>query len=76
MIPGSEKIANLDSLFVEIVEVLIPICYERCYVYNIFTTNYRWLVVIGSNLKLIIKNNGYIYAKYRNKYLYNLAWQY
>ena len=73
MIPGSEKIANLDSLFVEIVEVLIPICYERCYVYNIFTANYRWLVVIGLNLKLIIKNNGYIYAKYRNKYLYNLA---
>ena len=28
---------------------------ERCYVYNIFTINHRWLVVIGSNLKLIIK---------------------
>ena len=29
--------------------------FERCYVYNIFTTNHRWLVVIGSNLKLILK---------------------
>ena len=28
---------------------------ERCYAYNIFTTNYRWLVVIGSNLNLILK---------------------
>ena len=26
--------------------------YKRCYVYNNFTTNYMWLVVIGSNLKL------------------------
>ena len=28
--------------------------YKRCYLYNIFTTNYRWLAVIGSNLKLIL----------------------
>ena len=28
---------------------------ERCYVYNIFTTNHRWLVVIGSNLKLTLR---------------------
>ena len=27
---------------------------ERCYVHNIFITNYRWLVVIGSNLKLTL----------------------
>ena len=27
-----------------------PFIKERCYVYNIFTTNYRWLVVIDSNL--------------------------
>ena len=33
--------------------------YKRCYLYNIFTTNYRWLVVIGSNLKLILN---YIFA--------------
>ena len=26
--------------------------YERCYVCNIFTANYKWLVVIGSNLNL------------------------
>ena len=32
---------------------------KRCYLYNIFTTNYRWLVVIGSNLKLILN---YIFA--------------
>ena len=33
------------------------LCYytERCYVYNIFTTNYMWLVVIGSNLKLTLR---------------------
>ena len=29
---------------------------ERCYIYNIFTTNYRWLVVVGSNLKLILRS--------------------
>ena len=28
---------------------------ERYYVYNIFTTNHRWLVVIGSNLKLTLR---------------------
>ena len=28
---------------------------ERCYVYNIFTTNHRWLVVISSNLKLTLR---------------------
>ena len=28
---------------------------ERCYVYNIFTTNHRWLVAIGSNLKLTLR---------------------
>ena len=25
------------------------------YFYNIFTTNHRWLVVIGSNLKLTLR---------------------
>ena len=29
--------------------------FKLCYVYNIFTINYRWLVVIGSNLKLTLK---------------------
>ena len=29
--------------------------HERCYVYNIFTTNNKWLVVIGSNLKLTLR---------------------
>ena len=28
---------------------------ERCYVHNIFTTNYKWLVVISSNLKLTVR---------------------
>ena len=28
---------------------------ERCYVNNIFTTNHKWLVVIGSNLNLILR---------------------
>ena len=28
---------------------------ERCYVYNIFTINHRWLVVIGSNFKLTLR---------------------
>ena len=28
---------------------------KRCYVHNIFTTNHRWLVVIGSNLNLTLK---------------------
>ena len=28
---------------------------EKCYVYNIFTTNYRWLVIIGYNLNLSLK---------------------
>ena len=32
----------------------VHINYERCYVHNIFTTNHRWLVVIGSNLKLTL----------------------
>ena len=33
--------------------------YERCYIYNIFTTNHRWLVVIGSNLKLTLRLHFY-----------------
>ena len=28
---------------------------KRCYVHNIFTTNHRWLVVIGSNLNLTLR---------------------
>ena len=28
---------------------------ERCYVYNIFIINHKWLVVIGSNLKLTLR---------------------
>ena len=28
---------------------------EKCYVYNIFTTNHRWLVIIGYNLNLSLK---------------------
>ena len=28
---------------------------EKCYVHNIFTTNHRWLVVIGSNLNLTLR---------------------
>ena len=28
---------------------------ERSYVYNIFTTNHRWLVVIGLNLNLTLR---------------------
>ena len=28
---------------------------KKKYVYNIFTTNYRWLVVIGSNLNLTLR---------------------
>ena len=28
---------------------------DRCYIYKIFTTNYRWLVVISSNFKLTLK---------------------
>ena len=28
--------------------------FEKCYIHNIFTTNYRWLVVIGSNLNLTL----------------------
>ena len=28
---------------------------KRCYVYNIFTINHMWLVVIGSNLKLTLR---------------------
>ena len=27
----------------------------RCYVYNIFITNHKWLVVIDSNLKLTLR---------------------
>ena len=36
----------------------IETCYikkKRCYVYNIFTTNYKWLVVICLNLKLTLR---------------------
>ena len=32
-----------------------PLIYERCYVYNIFTTNHKWLVVIDSNLNLTLR---------------------
>ena len=28
---------------------------ERCYVYNIFTTNHEWLVIIGLNLNLTLR---------------------
>ena len=28
---------------------------KRCYVYNIFTINHMWLVVISSNLKLTLR---------------------
>ena len=28
---------------------------DKCYVYNTFTTNYRWLVVIRYNLNSILK---------------------
>ena len=28
--------------------------YKRYYIYNIFTINYRWLVVIDSNLNLTL----------------------
>ena len=28
---------------------------ERWYVYNIFTTNHGWLVIIGSNLNLELR---------------------
>ena len=27
----------------------------KCYVHNIFTTNYGWLVIIGSKLNLALK---------------------
>ena len=30
--------------------------YEKYYVHNIFTINYKWLVVIGSNLNLLLKS--------------------
>ena len=33
----------------------LPFFFERCYVYNIFITNHRWLVVIGSNFKLTLR---------------------
>ena len=29
--------------------------FKKCYVHNIFTTNYKWLVVIGSNLSLALR---------------------
>ena len=29
--------------------------YERYYIYNIFTTNHGWLVIIGSNLNLALR---------------------
>jgi len=28
---------------------------EKCYVHNIFTKNYKWLVIIGYNLNLLLK---------------------
>ena len=28
---------------------------KKCYIYNIFTTNHRWLVIIDSNLKLTLR---------------------
>ena len=28
--------------------------FERCYVYNIFTINYGWLVIISLNLNLAL----------------------
>ena len=34
---------------------LQPPIWLRCYVHNIFTTNYRWLIIIGSNLNLTLK---------------------
>ena len=35
--------------------LLAYISEERCYIYNIFTTNYRWLVVIRLNFKLTLR---------------------
>ena len=34
---------------------MTTIKYKRCYVHNIFTTNHRWLVAIGSNLNLTLR---------------------
>ena len=28
---------------------------EKCYIHNIVTTNYGWLVIIGSNLNLALR---------------------
>ena len=37
------------------VDLPLPLINENCYVYNIFTTNHEWLVVIRFNLNLSLK---------------------
>ena len=45
---------------------------ERCYVRNIFTTNHKWLVVIGSNLNLTLRK---IMWKKQTKIKLQLQWE-
>ena len=47
------RISTLAPEFLKPCE--LPFFFERCYVYNIFTTNHRCLVVIGSNFKLTLR---------------------
>ena len=57
---------------------------KRCYVYNIFTTNHKWLVIIGSNLKLILRllfgpNNNLSKKKpitWHLKFVIKMLWKY
>ena len=45
----------MNMHFSEACHKYVTLCVEKFYVYNIFTTNYRWLVVIGYNLNLPLK---------------------
>ena len=36
-------------------KALFGFFFKMCYVYNNFTTNHRWLVIIGSNLNLALR---------------------
>ena len=63
---------------------LQPPIWLRCYIHNIFTINYKWLIIIGSNLNLtlklllclIITTNNNLLLKIYYKNIVNILWTY
>ena len=49
------QILFCDEIFCKTVNKEIGVYKEKCYIHNIFTINYSWLVIIGYNLNLSLK---------------------